>query len=129
MRNIALFSFLSIVLVFTGCKKTYGTNEEFTLKFNESDYMSLNGLKYEVKFAKVVEESRCPPDVECITAGQVIIKIQTEKSSTYTLGLQSSTPPTLEFAGHTIRLLEVNYGKDSNYGKEKRYSIKLRIEE
>lgn len=117
------------MLLFTGCKKqNYNTGEEFTLKFNETARIKLDGQNYEIKFVELVEESRCPPDAECVTAGAVIIKIQMEQFSTYSLGLGSGLTPTLVYASHTIRLLDADYGKDNNYGKEKKYSVKFIVD-
>ena len=129
MKKISVFFLLFLVLASVGCKKKYDTGEEFTLKFNETALVKIAGYNIEIKFVKLSEESRCPPNTECVTAGSVAVKIQTEKSSTYSLGLNSTVPSTVIFAGKTIRLLEVNYGKDKNYQKEKKYSIKLKIEE
>ena len=117
------------ILVLSGCRKqTYDTGEEFTLKFNETARINMGGTKYEIKFVELVEESRCPPDAECVTAGAVIVKIQMEQFSTYSLGLGSGLTSSLVYESHTIRLLEANYGKDNNYGKEKKYEIKLIVD-
>ncbi len=130
MKKLQLFFLLSLIVVaVAGCKKKYATGEEFTLKFNETALVNIAGYNVEIKFVRLIEESRCPPKAECITEGSVAIKIQTEKASTYSLGLNSTVPSTVIFAGKTIRLLEVTYGKDKNYLKEKKYSITLKIEE
>lgn len=129
MKSIQTFVLLfSAIMLFTGCKKSYQSGDEFTLKFNKAVYIELDGSRYEFKFAKVAEESRCPPGVTCVTAGQVVIKLQVNKSSTYNLGLGGNVTPYLDFAGHTIQLLEADYGKDKHYGKEKHYVIKLKID-
>jgi hypothetical protein len=117
----------SAMVLFTGCKKTYTTGDEFTLKFNKAALIELDGAKYEFKFVKLAEESRCPPDMQCVTEGQVVIKLQVDKASTYSLGLGGNVTPFLEFADHTIQLLEVNYDR-GKYGKEKYYSVKLKVD-
>lgn len=124
----SLFLLLT-VLVLAGCKKkNYDTGEEFTLKFNETARINLDGQNYEIKFVELVEESRCPPDAECVSAGAVIVKIQMEQFSTYSLGLGSGLTSSLVYAEHTFRLLDVTFGKDKNYGKEKKYQIKLTVD-
>jgi hypothetical protein len=123
------FLFLTIMLVFAGCKKeTYSLNEEFTLKFNKSALIGVNGEKYNIKFTKLEEDSRCPPDVYCYWMGQVAVKVTLENEKDFMVGHHTTIQPTAEYKGHTIQLLEVNYDKDKHFGKEKHSTIKLRVD-
>lgn len=126
---IKSFFFLSIILFIVGCKKeTYNLNDEFTLKFNKSALINIEGNKYEIKFTELVEDSRCPPGSNCFWAGQVAVKINVNNDTDFIIGHHTTIPSTAEYKGHIIKLLEVNYNKDKNFGKEKHCSIKLRID-
>ena len=48
--------------------------QEFTLKPGES--ATVLGTDLQVSFEKVVEDSRCPADVVCIQAGDVVVALQ-----------------------------------------------------
>lgn len=126
---IKSFLFLSIILFIVGCKKeTYNLNDEFTLKFNKSALINIEGNKYEIKFTELVEDSRCTPGSNCFWAGQVAVKINVNNNTDFIIGHHTTIPSTAEYKGHIIKLLEVNYNKDKNFGKEKHCSIKLRID-
>ncbi len=78
MKNFILFS---VVLLFIfGCEKEESTldahfnlDETFTLKFGEEATCSCGNL--EVQFSDVIEDSRCPQNVECVWEGQVSVQI------------------------------------------------------
>lgn len=121
--------FLSLILLVIGCKKeTYALNEEFTLDINQSAFVKIDGVAYKIKFTKLEEDSRCPPDVYCYWMGQVAVKINVNKDTDLIIGHHTSIPSTVEYKNHTIVLLEVNYDKKKNFGEEKHCSIKLRID-
>ena len=60
--------------------KTATLNKPVDLKFN--DTAQINSELLEVKFTGV-EDSRCPADVQCITAGMVKIKLALSKADTH----------------------------------------------
>lgn len=121
--------FLSLLLFIVGCKKeTYQLNEEFTLSFNQSAFVSIDGVKHIIKFTELVEETRCPPDVNCYWMGEVSVNINMNNDTDIILGHHTTLPSALVYDNLTIVLLEVNYNKKKNYGKERHYSVKLRIE-
>jgi len=47
--------------------------DNFPLEFNHSAFIESDNI--EIKFIKVVEDTRCPPNVICILAGQVRILV------------------------------------------------------
>ena len=126
---IKSFFFLSLILLFVGCKKdTYNLNEEFTLDYNKSAIVKIEGVEYKIKFTNLEEDSRCPPDVYCAWQGQVAVKINLNNETDFIIGHHTTILPTAEYKNNTIRLLEVNYDKKQNFGEEKHCSIKLRID-
>jgi len=128
MKN--LFSLLilsSIFLFISSCKKEYIQNEEFNLKYNKSAIVNIDGEELDIKFEQIVKDSRCPPNVNCYTAGFVTINIKVNNSDILTLGEISPYPPTATYGNHTITLIDVGYNKDKNFGKEKCASITLKV--
>ncbi|MES2589011.1 MAG: hypothetical protein V4622_08525 [Bacteroidota bacterium] len=128
MKNLLYILALSFLTL--SCEKqTYKLNDEITIEFDKSVFVLIDDKKTEIKFEKLVEESRCPPDVTCVWAGQVIVKIKVDNTTVFELGLLTETPPnTVDYLSHKITLLEVNYDKKDNFGKEKHSSIKLIVE-
>jgi len=119
---------LLIGLTLSCQKKNVGMNEEFTLKFNKTAIVKADGKKIEIKFNKLVEESRCQPGVQCVWAGQVAVQIQLDGSSESIIGFHSEYPSSILYKEHTIRLLEVNYDSPSHFGEESHYSLRLKVE-
>lgn len=123
------FFFLSFILFVVGCKKeTYNLNEEFTLNFNKSALIRLDGEEYKIKFTRLEEDSRCPPDAYCFWQGQVAVKVNLNNETDFVIGNPTTILSTAEYKNHTIRLLEVNYDKKKNFGDARHCSIKLRID-
>ena len=128
MKNASKLLFLLLIALSMGCKKqTVGLNEEFTLDFNKSATVKAGGDKIRIKFNKLVEESRCPPNTECVWAGEVAVRIQLDGESKSTIGFHSAYLSGVEYKDHIIQLLEVNYDGPGNYGKESHYSIRLKV--
>lgn len=123
------FFFFLLILLILGCKKeTYDLNEEFTLDFNKSALIKIDGKEYKIKFTKLLEDSRCPPDVKCYWMGQVAVKINLNNDTNLIIGHHTIILSTAEYKNHIIRLLEVNYDKKQNFGEKNHCSIKLRID-
>ena len=129
MKNgIKIFSFLLIIAFSLGCKKKIvGLNEEFDLDFSKTATVKADGKKFKIRFAKLVEETRCAPDVECIWAGEVAVRIELDHAELQDIGFHSQYPSSIVYKDHTIKLLEVNY-KDGSYNKEEDYSIRIKVE-
>lgn len=128
MKNGLKILFLLIIALSLGCKKKIvGLNEEFTLDFNKTATVKVDGKKFKIRFAKLVEETRCPPDVECVWAGEVAVRIELDHTEYFVIGFHSEYPPSIVYKDHTIKLLEVSYKSDS-YNIEENYSIRLKVE-
>lgn len=129
MKNASKFIFLLLIIVLSlGCKKkTVRLNEEFTLNFNKTAIVKTDGKKIAIKFNKLVEETRCQPDVQCVWAGEVAVRIQLDGDSESILGFHSAYPSGITYKDRTIKLLEVNYDR-GKYGEESHYSLRLKVE-
>lgn len=85
MKNLLLFSLLTLAFSFTACneKATSGSaNPEFMLgepfELGLGNTMQLKGSDYTIKLAEVTQDSRCPEGVNCMRAGEVIFNLQTK---------------------------------------------------
>lgn len=130
MKTILKIVFLlSFILPAVGCKKaTYNLNEEFTLKFNKSAQVRVDGATYKIKFKKVVEDSRCPPDAYCFWLGQVAVTITLDNETDLSIGHHLTIPSTADYENHTIQLLDVSYADKEHFGEENHCAIRLRID-
>jgi len=61
--------------------------DEFTVALGST--VTLSDLGLTVEFTDVIQESRCPEDVTCITAGKAVIKVEAETAGS---GLQTFEP-------------------------------------
>jgi len=120
---------IALFFLFSGCtKKTVMPNVPFELKINQSAVVSANGSSINVKFIQLVEESRCPPNVECIWAGRVAIKLKINNSEEFIIGLNHSNyPSTFNYMNREYALLDVNYTNEASFGIENKCVVKLEV--
>lgn len=129
-----MYKYLSFSLIvfflLTGCaKKKVGPNVPFELKINQSAVVSANGSSINVKFIQLVEESRCPPNVQCIWAGRVAVKLKINNTQELTLGLMHPDfPSTQQFDNHSYSLQQVRYSPTSYFGDENKCIVELVVE-
>lgn len=73
--------------------------------------------KLAIKFVSLIEDSRCPTDVQCIQAGRAKIKIQLSNSKgagqTFEISL-GEQPQTVSYNGYNIELTDLNPKPASN---------------
>jgi putative hemolysin len=80
-----------------------GTKEGTTAVLNQK---ILNGGIY-ITPLQVVSDSRCPADVECIWAGEILIKVKLEKNG-ISKEIELKEGGTVTFEGNNISLASVN---------------------
>ncbi len=85
------------------------TKQQIKVLINRQKVVS--GSKLTIKFASLVEDSRCPTDTNCIDAGNARITINVGKSNgaaqTFELNTNSA-PQSVTFAGYRIKLTALN---------------------
>ena len=125
-----LFVLIGLSILFAACtKKTFKLKEEFTLAFNHTGIVKLGVKdKMELKFTKLVEESRCAPGKTCVWEGRVSVDIELDNNEIITLGLGDGFTSVTSYKNHNIELMEVSYDSKENFGKETNYSIKLKVD-
>ena len=65
---------------------------------------------FKIRFVEMVEDSRCPADVNCVWAGNAKIKIEVRRgrNGKKTFELNSATAPTVvKYAGYDIKLVDL----------------------
>jgi len=84
--------------------------EEFVLGFGQTAVIENEDLK--IQFLDVLEDSRCPSDVQCIWAGQVKVSLSIHKNDQKNLGLyeftsQAGSPVVQNIEGYAVKLVSV----------------------
>jgi hypothetical protein len=82
--------------------------QQFELKINQS--ASINSGEVKVNFLRVIEDSRCPADVDCVWSGQIQVAVN--------VSVKGSTPKTLS-------LINRAGNKNISTKKFKKYSIEF----
>jgi hypothetical protein len=105
-------------------------NTDFYLKYGQIAYLPTENL--EIKFSKIIEDSRCPAKVTCIWQGQVIVELDIikngKKVSTLMLTLISGNDVSpIQFLGqYTVTLKEVlSYPKNGTNILSEDYIAKI----
>src|SRR6185503_2172506 len=90
-------------------QKEIELNHPFQLKFNEAAY--LKSGKLAVHFHSVIQDSRCPKSVQCITAGNATIDLELgdskENANHVKLGTDQEASETT-YQTYKMKLIEIN---------------------
>jgi hypothetical protein len=115
---------IGLLSVFFSCTKNELLHENFSLKLNQCARIPLEETELKIKFSKLIEDSRCPPDAYCTGMGRTIIAIELN-DSTYVIGPDSSS---ITYGSYNIKLQQVSYNTKRNFGKERHCRITLRVD-
>jgi hypothetical protein len=113
--NEIIFGLAFSLLIFT----TVGNSQTTGKRVKLGDEFSLTATQkalvksetFEIKFLSVVEDSRCPPDVDCIWAGNAKVKVLLKKGNRTSREFELNTnlePKTIEFEGLEIEFLSLS---------------------
>ena len=98
---------LILLLIVGVAASQAATGGRATLKINQQK--TIAKTKLTIKLVSV-EDSRCPANVQCIQAGEATVKIAVKNGKgarqTFDIGTRPGRE-TVEFAGYTIRLVDV----------------------
>jgi hypothetical protein len=127
MMHKLFFPLLLIFISFSSCKKSsYDLNTEFYVDHHETVIVNTGFGEFNIFFDALLEDSSCPPDVNCIHAGIIKVKIIVNKETEYELGLNSGISNVVVHEGRTITLLGLDYTKNNR--KERNSRIKLMVQ-
>ncbi len=107
----------SAIILFSCTFALTQTPEHLTLRMGQEKVSRTGRLT--VKFLELIEDSRCPEDVNCVWAGVARIKIRVSKNgktSDFELNTNQGDKPAV-FQGHSIALKELipRQSKTSKY--------------
>ena len=121
--NKLILTFFFTLLFTSGYTQKYAENLKdgtYSLQINKQFIMG----RYVIKFAKVIEDSRCSQDVNCVWAGQVKILVallhEEYKFVTYKVVTYSTSTPspnlknTLKLGNLSLQLIDINPKKVSS---------------
>ena len=104
-------------------------NQAFQLRFQQ--IAKLKSENIGIRFTSLIQESRCPKGVQCITAGVAEIALQLGKGEGQTEQIQLSTEAPadeISYGKYRIRLLDVSpYPSAGQRNDPKHYSVQLII--
>lgn len=106
-----IVSFVTVVLLCACSEAGPGSPEEsFTLRTGESKRSETAGLT--VRFDKVVSDSRCPKGVNCIRAGEAVVRFAVGTEAGQNEPLDFKVPPggsdSARFGDVLITIVELN---------------------
>lgn len=123
---------LSIVLLFLtmGCKKaTFGTNSRHVFSEGNSAIFDDGHIAFSIRFAQLLEDSRCPPDVFCFHGGRIIVRLLIDGEKIIDLGLLTNAFPSFfDYKGKMIHFKGLDYKKDKPLGYKNHPIITVKVE-
>lgn len=97
-----------IALAFAGCATTPQANAEPTAGLGQ--VITINGLR--IRPIRVVEDSRCPVNVQCVWAGRIIVETEISGAASYQRrNLELGKPSPLATVPMRITLIGAEPGK------------------
>ena len=104
--------------------KTIKLNTEFSLFAAQKGYLKTENLN--IEFVKVLEDSRCPEDVDCVWAGSAKVQIKVSKGKSVAKIFELNTnlePNFITFQGYKIEITGLTPGiKSDSDRKSIKYS-------
>jgi hypothetical protein len=97
-----------------GPARTVPLGEAFTIAVGESVGIAGEGLV--VTYRQFVSDNRCPPGVQCITAGNAVIVVDVAKTGSPPAALTLNTtegPGSGGYLGYTVTLVQLSRGGGS----------------
>ena len=117
-----------VFLLFSCEKEVFQLNEDISIGYNSTIHISTEGSgNLDVKYTELLNESRCPPGVNCVWAGFVKVKLQLDEQQYVELGLGETTVDSVIYNDRVIKLLAVDYDSDDDFGNEKKSSVVIRV--
>jgi hypothetical protein len=90
--------------------RSVGRGQPFSIGVGETVTVAAEGLT--VTYQDVIQDSRCPPGVQCIVAGDAIIAVTLAKrgSPSATLTLDTAVPGPVRYLSYGIELVQLGPG-------------------
>ena len=123
-------TFVILFLLFSCEKEKFKLNENLGISFGKSIEVELSGSeKMTLEFIDLLEDSRCPPNANCVWAGECSLTLKVNGKDNLTFGYPDDLHPTVvKYGNYKISITDVIYDKDDNFGLEKHCTVKLKVE-
>lgn len=135
MRKFIILALLFIIAATNSvfaqtAPKNINMNKEFTLSAKQKGYLKTG--KITIEFISVLEDSRCPVDVDCVWAGSAKIQIKVSKGKAAAEIFELNTnlePQFIKFQGYKIELTGLTPVPKSDVDmKSVKYTASFKIE-
>jgi hypothetical protein len=137
MKTVYLFIFTCFVSLVANAQKQDSIPVTSIIKVNLTEKIALDTV-LEIEFVKVISDSRCPKNVQCIWAGEAVILVklyrngQFEKEEQLTIHPKAIETSVLNlFSSNNTRTTAINllpYPDASKENSLKSYYLKLSVE-
>ncbi len=113
MKDLAIAILLGITFAGIAVADSRQTSE-FVVRVNQEK--AVRGTRIRLKFIELIEDSRCPVDVQCIWAGNARIKVSLSKNGrSEIVELNTTVPKTsVQFGGYEFRFVGLSPSPRSN---------------
>lgn len=117
MKTKLILSLLTLVIFGTAHNAAAAHNAQRKITVQVNQEKKVAGTQLTVKFAALIEDSRCPVDTRCIQAGNAKLQIEVKKANgawkTFELN-SNDQPQSIVFENYQIKLLDVDPKLRSN---------------
>ncbi len=121
------------ILLFAVSGSMAQTDRSIKVRLGETERSATSGIR--VNFVSVVEDSRCPPDAQCIWAGRVVIEVTIEADSGVAMTTQLASDgekKSVVIGDYRVHLRSVStnpeHGSQTGKGKDEGYYAWFRFE-
>jgi hypothetical protein len=97
---------LLIAVALAACGRGGAATLDEPIQLAPGEWAHLQAEDLEIKFAGIAEDSRCPNDVVCVWAGEVVVRFTVRRNSRNKDVLVKETQG-LAVDGYTIKILQV----------------------
>lgn len=127
---------LVILPLLAGCINTFrtgpvpGTDAARQVELPLGETILLDEERLAISFLRVVEDSRCPVDVQCVTAGNAVVGLVLQERGEATRAVTLNThesPRTVSHEGYVISAVELQPGRTSTGPAPERYVVRLHV--
>jgi hypothetical protein len=108
VKSLSLILLFAIFTTVSIAASSHGREQSVSIGVHHETAVPRAGFK--IKFAEMVEDSRCPADVNCVWAGNAKVKIEVRRGRRLakTFELNSTTAPNvIKYNGYEIKLKEL----------------------
>src|SRR5687767_1765695 len=134
MRTIGTL-LLPLLLLAAACPRPArvplpGTDERGELEIPLGQTRTVDDMRFAISFPRVLEESRCPADVQCVTAGnaKVGLVLQERGEATTTVELNTHRAPQhADHEGYRVHLLDLRPLPTATTPTPRDYAVRLRV--